>query len=105
MQDLLHFKQLGALLTLLRPLARTMGPWPFVVLVSIVLTFLAFASFELFGFAHQVLEIVIVIIKAALSAAFFLVARRRPRILASRLKELVTIGSIQTELSCHFVAS
>jgi len=74
MHDYLHFGQLGALLKLLRPLARTLGPWPFVVLVFIVLAFFSFASFEFFGLAHDFLHIVFIVVKAAL-AAFFIGGR------------------------------
>ena len=57
MQDYLHFKQLSSLLRLLRPLARTLGPWPFVSLVFLLLAFLAFASFEIFELANRILEV------------------------------------------------
>ena len=72
MQDYLHFGQLGTLFKLLRPFARTLGPWPFVVLVLIVLAFISFASYEFFGLAHDFLHIVFIVLKAAL-AAFFIV--------------------------------
>lgn len=71
MHDYLHFGQLGALLRLLRPLARILGPWPFVVLTLIVLAFISFASFEFFDLAHDFLHTFLILFKAALAAFFY----------------------------------
>jgi hypothetical protein len=52
-QDFLHFEHLSGLFRFLRPFARILGPWPFVMLSFLILAFLAFVSFELCGLAQM----------------------------------------------------
>lgn len=70
MQDHLHCEQLGELVQLLKPLAKMIGPWPFVVLMAIVFAFLAVESSEFFGFLDHVLLLLSTLIKAAIAAFF-----------------------------------
>jgi len=81
MHDFMHFEQLATLLTLLRPLAKATGPWPFVVLVVAVLAFLAFASFELFGLAHHFLKIAKLVVRVPSKRLFYSPAITRPKCL------------------------
>jgi hypothetical protein len=72
MQDLLHFGRINSLLTLLKPYVKMLGPWPFVTLVAVVLAFLGFGEYHVFGLLNHVLSIVDHVFQAALAAFFLL---------------------------------